>query len=88
MCGSLEFGLSFAFGDTAGQSAFQASDPIALAYRICTGIAASRSDKLHSGQATSRMQTLSLLKGYQWLGNIRELQNVVERAVILSESDT
>ena len=33
-------------------------------------------------------QTLVQLKGYAWPGNIRELQNVVERAVILSEADT
>src|SRR5262249_26302854 len=33
-------------------------------------------------------QTLEQLKAYEWPGNIRELQNVVERAVILSESDT
>jgi formate hydrogenlyase transcriptional activator len=32
--------------------------------------------------------TLELFKAYVWPGNIRELQNVVERAVILSESDT
>jgi formate hydrogenlyase transcriptional activator len=32
--------------------------------------------------------TLEQLKGYHWPGNIRELQNVVERAVILSETDT
>ena len=32
--------------------------------------------------------TLAQLKGYPWPGNIRELQNVVERAVILSETDT
>jgi PAS domain S-box-containing protein len=32
--------------------------------------------------------TLQLLKSYHWPGNIRELQNVVERAVILSETDT
>ena len=32
--------------------------------------------------------TLAQLQGYQWPGNIRELQNVVERAVILSETDT
>jgi formate hydrogenlyase transcriptional activator len=33
-------------------------------------------------------QTMEQLKGYDWPGNIRELQNVVERAVILGETDT
>jgi formate hydrogenlyase transcriptional activator len=33
-------------------------------------------------------QTLEQLRGYHWPGNIRELQNVVERAVILGETDT
>jgi PAS domain S-box-containing protein len=33
-------------------------------------------------------QTLEQLIAYDWPGNIRELQNVVERAVILSETDT
>jgi formate hydrogenlyase transcriptional activator len=32
--------------------------------------------------------TLEQLKSYHWPGNIRELQNVVERAVILSETNT
>ena len=32
--------------------------------------------------------TLETLRGYPWPGNIRELQNVVERAVILCETDT
>src|SRR5215475_6413910 len=32
--------------------------------------------------------TQEQLQAYHWPGNIRELQNVVERAVILSESDT
>ena len=32
--------------------------------------------------------TLEALKAYRWPGNIRELQNVVERAVTLSETDT
>ena len=32
--------------------------------------------------------TLEKLQRYHWPGNIRELQNVVERAVILSETDT
>jgi len=32
--------------------------------------------------------TLKQLRAYSWPGNIRELQNVVERAVILSETET
>jgi formate hydrogenlyase transcriptional activator len=33
-------------------------------------------------------ETLDRFKAYTWRGNIRELQNVVERAVILCEGDT
>jgi len=33
-------------------------------------------------------QTLELLQAYEWPGNIRELQNVIERAVILCDTDT
>jgi len=33
-------------------------------------------------------RTFDLLKAYQWPGNIRELQNVIERAVILCEGET
>jgi formate hydrogenlyase transcriptional activator len=33
-------------------------------------------------------RTAELLEGYHWPGNIRELQNIVERAMILSDSDT
>jgi transcriptional regulator with GAF, ATPase, and Fis domain len=32
--------------------------------------------------------TLSLFRSYDWPGNIRELQNVVERAVILCDGET
>ena len=32
--------------------------------------------------------TLELFQAYEWPGNIRELQNVVERAVIVTETDT
>jgi len=33
-------------------------------------------------------RTLELFQAYEWPGNIRELQNVVERAVILSDGET
>src|ERR1700751_260456 len=33
-------------------------------------------------------KSLRFLQAYDWPGNIRELQNVIERAVILSEGDT
>jgi formate hydrogenlyase transcriptional activator len=33
-------------------------------------------------------RTIEQFKAYSWPGNIRELQNVVERAVILSDTDT
>jgi formate hydrogenlyase transcriptional activator len=33
-------------------------------------------------------KTLELFEAYDWLGNIRELQNVIERAVILCDGDT
>lgn len=34
-----------------------------------------------------KKSTLELLQGYEWPGNIRELQNVIERAVILCVND-
>jgi formate hydrogenlyase transcriptional activator len=34
-----------------------------------------------------RPNTIEMLQAYDWPGNIRELQNVIERAVILSEGD-
>jgi formate hydrogenlyase transcriptional activator len=33
-------------------------------------------------------KTLELFEGYDWSGNIRELQNVIERAVVLCDGDT
>jgi formate hydrogenlyase transcriptional activator len=33
-------------------------------------------------------ETLELLQSYSWPGNIRELQNVIERSMILCETDT
>lgn len=38
--------------------------------------------------STIRMNTIEILQQYDWPGNIRELQNVIERAVILCESET
>jgi len=35
-----------------------------------------------------KQTTMDLFKAYSWPGNIRELQNVVERAVVLCEGDT
>jgi formate hydrogenlyase transcriptional activator len=42
------------------------------------------------GRKVSRVdrQTMELLQAYHWPGNIRELQNLVERGVILSEGGT
>ena len=37
---------------------------------------------------TIDMNTLDLCQSYPWPGNIRELQNIVERSVILSSDDT
>jgi formate hydrogenlyase transcriptional activator len=39
----------------------------------------------HVRQISKR--TLDLLQAYHWPGNIRELQNVIERAVIISDTD-
>lgn len=33
-------------------------------------------------------ETMTLLKSYNWPGNIRELENLIERALILSSNDT
>src|SRR5271169_6026495 len=33
-------------------------------------------------------KTLELFQAYDWPGNIRELQNVIERAVVLCEGET
>ena len=38
--------------------------------------------------ATISTNSLELLQAYTWPGNIRELQNVLERAVIIAETDT
>lgn len=35
-----------------------------------------------------KKQTLELFQAYDWAGNVRELQNVIERAVVLCEGET
>lgn len=43
-----------------------------------------------SGKSISKVskKTLQLLEAYPWPGNIRELQNVIERSVVVCESET
>ena len=43
-----------------------------------------------AGKNISRInkETMELLQSYSWPGNIRELQNVIERSMILCETDT
>lgn len=43
------------------------------------------SRRMHKNIETIPTETMNALVGYQWPGNIRELQNVIERAVIVSE---
>jgi formate hydrogenlyase transcriptional activator len=45
------------------------------------------SNKVGKTFRTIKMNTIEMLQSYQWPGNIRELQNVIERSVILSEGD-
>jgi len=46
---------------------------------------ASKAGKKIRGIST---KTLELLQAYRWPGNIRELQNVIERSVIVCETET
>jgi formate hydrogenlyase transcriptional activator len=45
------------------------------------------SEKVGKRFRTVKMNTIEVLQAYDWPGNIRELQNVIERSVILSEGD-
>ena len=57
--------------------------PLLVEYFVGRYANAAGKDMRHIGK-----DTLKVLRAYRWPGNIRELQNVVERAVILSEGDT
>ena len=41
-----------------------------------------------SGATTMRKTDLDTLVSYDWLGNIRQLKDIIERAVIISDTDT
>ena len=57
--------------------------PLLLEYFVARFAKSSGKNIRHISEDTLRM-----MREYGWPGNIRELQNVVERAVILTESDT
>jgi formate hydrogenlyase transcriptional activator len=57
--------------------------PLLLEYFVARFAKSSGKNIRHVGKDTLRM-----MREYGWPGNIRELQNVVERAVILTETDT
>jgi NtrC-family two-component system response regulator AlgB len=61
----------------------RAADIPALAGRMLGFFAA------HSGKAARKIspEALEALEGHRWPGNLRELRNVIERAVILSSGD-
>jgi formate hydrogenlyase transcriptional activator len=44
-------------------------------------------EKTGKGFRSIQQKTLAIFQGYDWPGNIRELQNIIERAAILCEGD-
>jgi formate hydrogenlyase transcriptional activator len=61
------------------------ADDIPLLVEYLTGRYASKTGKKIG---SIKRQTMELFRAYDWPGNIRELQNVVERAVILCDDGT
>jgi PAS domain S-box-containing protein len=54
---------------------------------LCHGILKQLSSKLNKNIQGINKQSLAKLSNYHWPGNIRELQNILEREVILSTSE-
>ncbi len=46
------------------------------------------SAEMNLGHKEMSVDALEVLKGYYWKGNVRELENIIERALILSEGDS
>jgi len=44
--------------------------------------------EIKTSQKSISKEALDILKGYHWKGNVRELENTIERAIILCEGDT
>jgi hypothetical protein len=61
-------------------------NPVPPPVLVDSVIAANKESRATSGMAFSHRQ--NDLEAYDWPGNIRELQNVIERAIILCDSDT
>ena len=55
---------------------------------LCHSILAQLNTKLNKDIKSISKQSLNKLAGYHWPGNIRELQNILEREVILTTSTT
>lgn len=54
---------------------------------LCHGIVKQLNNKLNKNIQGINKRSLAKLAGYHWPGNIRELQNILEREVILSTSE-
>ena len=43
-------------------------------------------EKMRNPEKNKSMLIISILKNYNWTGNIRELRNVIERLIILGDN--
>lgn len=46
------------------------------------------SQKMNKKAATLAPDVMDILQHYEWVGNVRELENVIERSVVLADADT